>query len=203
GAQRRDLLARAAAAHHRRPWRAPAAVGGQRARRLYARGFGARHGRACAQGAQRERIACGAGAGSFARRPLPAHGKVWPRLIESPVMSDVVLYSYNISPYAVKVRTALTYKGIAFSEQVVHPLRRGIVKQKSGQILVPVLEHDGRVVHDSTRILAYLDEKFPEKPILPADALLRGHARLLQEWAAECLRTVVPPVRCLSPLYSS
>jgi glutathione S-transferase len=112
-------------------------------------------------------------------------------------MSDVTLYSYNISPYAAKVRAALAYKGIPFREEMVHPLRRGILKQKSGQILVPILEHDARVVHDSTRILGYLDEAFPEKPILPADPVQRGLAKLLEEWADEGLRTVVQPVRFL------
>jgi glutathione S-transferase len=115
-------------------------------------------------------------------------------------MSDVVLYSYNISPYAAKVRAALAYKGVAFREEIVHPLKRGIIKKKSGQILVPIIEHDGRVVHDSTRILTYLDEAFPEKPIFPADPVQRGLAKLLEEWADEGLRTVVQPVRFLIPM---
>jgi glutathione S-transferase len=115
-------------------------------------------------------------------------------------MSDVVLYSYNISPYAAKVRAALTYKGIPFREEIVHPLKRKVLKQKSGQLLVPILEHDGRVVHDSTRILAYLDEAFKDKPIFPADPVQRGMVKLLEEWADEGLRTVVQPVRLLIPM---
>jgi glutathione S-transferase len=115
-------------------------------------------------------------------------------------MSDVVLYSYNISPYAAKVRAALTYKGVAFREEIVHPLKRGIIKKKSGQILVPIIEHDGRVVHDSTRILAHLEETFPQKPIFPADPVQRGMAKLLEEWTDEGLRTVVQPVRFLIPM---
>jgi glutathione S-transferase len=115
-------------------------------------------------------------------------------------MSDVVLYSYNISPYAAKVRAALAYKGISFHEEIVHPLKRGVLKKKSGQLLVPVLEHGQRVVHDSTRICAYLDEAFPDKPIFPADPVQRGMAKLLEEWCDEGFKAVVQPVRLLIPM---
>ena len=115
-------------------------------------------------------------------------------------MSDVVLYSYNISPYAAKVRTALEYKGIPFREEIVHPLKRGVLKKKSGQLLVPILEHGSRVVHDSTRICAYLDETFADKPIYPADPQQRGLAKLLEEWCDEGLKAVIQPVRLLIPM---
>ncbi|HJZ87577.1 MAG TPA: glutathione S-transferase family protein [Polyangia bacterium] len=112
-------------------------------------------------------------------------------------MSELVLYSYNISPYAAKVRAVLRWKGLSFREQIIHPARRRILRAKSGQVLVPVLEDAGRVIADSTRILAYLDEKYPERPILPADPIERARAKLLEEWADEGLPHVVQPVRWL------
>jgi glutathione S-transferase len=112
---------------------------------------------------------------------------------------DLVLYSYNTSPYARKARLVLEWKGLPFREVIVHPLRRGFLKRKSGQLLVPVLEDGERVVADSTRIVEYLDERYPERPVLPSEPVERARARLLEEWADEGLRDVVQPVRLLIP----
>jgi glutathione S-transferase len=114
-------------------------------------------------------------------------------------MSRRVLYSYNVSPYAAKVRAALLYKQLPFDEVLVHPLKRGVLKQLSGQRLVPVLDDEGQVVHDSTRILAHLESHYPERPLLPSDPVERSRALLLEEWCDEGLRAVVQPVRWLIP----
>lgn len=107
----------------------------------------------------------------------------------------MILYTYNVSPYAAKVRAILRYKRLPFEERVVHPLRRGALKKLSGQVAVPVLDDDGRPIADSTRIARHLDEKFPEPAILPADPALRARALLLEEWADEGLARVIQPVR--------
>lgn len=107
------------------------------------------------------------------------------------------LFSYTISPYAAKARAMLRYKRIAFEERIVHPLERGEVLRRSGQLKVPVLDDDGRVISDSSRIARYLDERYPEPPLLPADPALRAHALLTEEWADEGLSQVVQPVRWL------
>jgi glutathione S-transferase len=112
---------------------------------------------------------------------------------------SVTFYSYNVSPYAAKVRAILQFKKVPFREEVVHPLRRGGIKAKSGQVLVPIIDHDGKVVADSTAIAQYLEEKFPEPAVLPADPAERGRAKLLEEWADEGLAAVVQPVRWLIP----
>ena len=39
--------------------------------------------------------------------------------------------------------------------------------------VVPTLVHDGRVLVESSLIIAYLDDAFPEPPLRPADALGR------------------------------
>ena len=111
----------------------------------------------------------------------------------------MILYSYNVSPYAAKIRAILRYKGLPFEERVVHPLHRGELARRSGQQFVPVIDDGGRVIADSTHIARYLDEKYPEKPILPRDPALRGRALLLEEWADEGLPRVVQPVRWFLP----
>ena len=93
----------------------------------------------------------------------------------------LTLFSYNVSPYAAKVRAVLAYKGVPFTERVVHPLERGEVVRLSQQVAVPIIDDGGTVVADSTRIVAYLDERYPSRPVIPRDAALRARALLLEE----------------------
>jgi glutathione S-transferase len=109
------------------------------------------------------------------------------------------LLTFIVSPYAAKVRAVLRYKGLAFDEEYVDPLDRRELKRLSGQNAVPVLVDGERVVADSTAIVRYLDEKFPERPVIPKDPVLRARALLLEEWADEGLAPVVQPVRWLIP----
>ncbi|MCU1281909.1 MAG: Glutathione S-transferase domain protein [bacterium] len=107
----------------------------------------------------------------------------------------LTLFSYNVSPYAAKVRAVLRYKGVPFEERMVHPLQRGEVVRRSGQIAVPVIDDDGTVVADSTRIVAFLDERYPARPVIPRDPALRARALLLEEGFDEGLGRTVQPVR--------
>jgi glutathione S-transferase len=111
----------------------------------------------------------------------------------------MTLWGYKISPYAAKIRAILRYKGIPFEEKTVDPADRRELKRLSGQVAVPVIRDGERVVADSTAIARYLDEKYPARPILPADAALRARALLLEEWADEGLPRVIQPVRWLIP----
>ncbi len=52
----------------------------------------------------------------------------------------------------------------------------------SGQELVPVLVDGDRVVSDSPAILAYLEERFPERPLYPADPARRTELQLFVDW---------------------
>lgn len=88
-------------------------------------------------------------------------------------------YSHN----CVKVRAALRLKGLAFEVLNVHPMDRSRVRELSGQSLVPVLLDDGRSLTDSTRILLYLEERFPRPALLPADPLPRAECLVLEDWA--------------------
>ncbi len=48
---------------------------------------------------------------------------------------------------------------------------------------VPALIDDGVVVHDSTVINEYLEDKYPQNPLLPKDPAMRARARSLEDYA--------------------
>jgi glutathione S-transferase len=68
------------------------------------------------------------------------------------------------------------------------PLARALAVRRINPIgKLPCLEHDGKFVADSTDIAYYLEEKFPEPPILPRDPVLRALCHVLDDWADESL----------------
>lgn len=91
------------------------------------------------------------------------------------------LHGYWRSTAAWRVRLALAAKGLAHDRVAVN-LVAG--EQRSAghlalnlQGLVPVLEHDGLVLTQSLAIIEYLDEVFPDPPLLPADPASRARVR--------------------------
>jgi maleylacetoacetate isomerase len=96
---------------------------------------------------------------------------------------ELVHYTYFRSSAAFRTRIALNLKGLKPKDIYIH-LRKG---QQSApdyldvnrQGLVPTLVHDGRAITQSLAIIEYLDEVWPDPPLLPRDALGRAHVREL------------------------
>lgn len=93
----------------------------------------------------------------------------------------IKLYHNNMSSCAQKVRFALAAKGIDWVGEELD-LRRGDQLQPdylriNPKGLVPALVHDGNVVVESNIILDYLNEVFPEPPLLPEAPLDRASVR--------------------------
>jgi glutathione S-transferase len=68
-----------------------------------------------------------------------------------------------------RVALALGHKGFAVDWVDVDPVDRTPVRALSSQDLVPVLEDDRGVHVDSTAIIRYLEKRYPEAPLYPAD----------------------------------
>lgn len=104
----------------------------------------------------------------------------------------LVLYGINLSTFTRKVRLALAEKDIDYrletaamgspKVRALHPLGK-----------IPVLEHNGTVIPDSSVIIAYLERVFLDRPLYPADARLLARALWLEEYADTRLREATLP----------
>ena len=98
----------------------------------------------------------------------------------------MILYEHPMSSYVQKVKIALREKGVAFEAVVPEDLGRG----KDGTVLaaanprgeVPALLLDAQsAIFDSTVIMEFIEERWPEPPLLPADPPARAAARIIEE----------------------
>jgi glutathione S-transferase len=95
------------------------------------------------------------------------------------------LYRAPFSTNVERVALALAHKGLAVESVVIDYSDRSEVGRVSGQGLVPVIEDGDRVVADSTRILRYLEERYPDPPLFPADPARRAELDVFLEWFNE------------------
>ncbi len=90
-----------------------------------------------------------------------------------------VLYDAARCPYCARVRIALAEKRVEYEAVEIDLSNRPAwlyAKNPSGK--VPVLEEDGWVLPESAVINEFLDERYLEPPLLPADPAERAAARL-------------------------
>ncbi|EYF04115.1 glutathione S-transferase family protein [Chondromyces apiculatus] len=102
---------------------------------------------------------------------------------------SLVLHRFPLSHFAEKVRACLDFKGLDYRVQDHYPgLGQIQVYRISGQRQVPVLEHDGKIITDSTEIALYLERTFPEgRRLLPEDQEQRGEVLALQDHIGKTL----------------
>jgi maleylacetoacetate isomerase len=96
-------------------------------------------------------------------------------------MSRPVLYEAPRSSAAYRVRIALNLKGIDYESRPVD-LLEGEQKQPdyralNPQGLVPMLDIDGHRLTQSLAIIVYLDQCFPDPPLVPRDPADGAHVR--------------------------
>jgi len=87
---------------------------------------------------------------------------------------------FRVSNYHNKVLIALLEKGVPYEEDSnVRPSQKDEYLAKSPMGKVPYLEVDGTRLCESEVILEYLEEAYPQKPLLPKDPLARAKVREL------------------------
>jgi glutathione S-transferase len=113
----------------------------------------------------------------------------------------MLLYSGPLSLFSRKVEIALAEKGVSFDRVLVPFTQTRGYAPKHPAVLaanpkrqVPVLVDDDLTLYDSTVIIEYLEDKYPNPPLLPREPKARARCRLLELEADEVL---LLPVRDL------
>ncbi|UNU74292.1 maleylacetoacetate isomerase [Moraxella nasovis] len=93
------------------------------------------------------------------------------------------LYSYFLSSAAFRVRIALALKKVDYDTVPVHLMKNGGEHKSpdyqtiNPQQLVPALDDNGFVLTQSLAIIEYLEDRYPQIPLLPDDVQERAWVR--------------------------
>ena len=94
-----------------------------------------------------------------------------------------IIGSY-VSPYVRKVLACLNLKGLSYEIDPITPFFGDDEFERMSPLRrIPVLVDGDLSLCDSSVICAYLDEAYPDRPLLPADPKDRARARWLEEFA--------------------
>ncbi len=89
-----------------------------------------------------------------------------------------------VSPYVRKVLACLELKGLGYQVDPITPFFGNDEFERLSPLRrIPVLIDGDVALCDSSVICAYLDEAYPQHPLLPADPKDRARARWLEEFA--------------------
>ena len=111
----------------------------------------------------------------------------------------LTLYSFGPGANSLKPLLALREKGLAFTSRFLNPANfehhEDWYKAINPNGQVPALDHDGRIITESTVICEYLEDAFPDAPSLrPADPYGRAQMRIWTKWVDEyfcwCVSTI-------------
>ena len=89
------------------------------------------------------------------------------------------LCGFALSNYHNKVKLALLEKGVPFEEELVWADRSEALLEKSPLGKIPYCETEHGVLFESQVIMEYIEDTYPQNPLMPADAYGRAKQREL------------------------
>ena len=95
-----------------------------------------------------------------------------------------ILYEHPLSPYVQKVKIALIEKGVEFETRMPDILGGSDAEtfvRVNPRMEVPTLVDGEHAIFDSTIILEYVEERWPEPALLPGAPAERARARMIEE----------------------
>lgn len=92
------------------------------------------------------------------------------------------VYAAPYSTNCERIALAAGHKDIEVEWIEISYEDRSEVERVSGQSLVPVLVEGETVLHDSPVIMRWLDERFPQAPLWPADEARRAEVDVFVDW---------------------
>ena len=97
----------------------------------------------------------------------------------------MLLYEHPGSPYAQKIKIALREKGVAFTVQVPDGMASGRTDgpfvAANPRAEVPVLVDGQTSIFESTIIMEYIEDRWPDPPLLPRSPEGRAAARMIED----------------------
>lgn len=112
-------------------------------------------------------------------------------------MDALTLYQFQLCPYCHKVRAGLELKGLAFDQIEVNPMSKKELPPlpEEAPKKVPVIKQNGTTVYDSTSILQWLDEAFPNTlSFTPADEAAKTKSDEIEQWVDDEFTYALPTV---------
>lgn len=107
-------------------------------------------------------------------------------------MEQIKLYQWpaipgleSASPFCMKIHWALRYKRLPFD--AITMADRGAVLTLNRRAKLPALSYGDTTVCDSSDIIRFLEERYPEPQLYPRDPALRARALILEDWGDESL----------------
>ena len=98
----------------------------------------------------------------------------------------LTLYTFHNSICTQKVFIALAEKDLGYDEHLINLFA---AEQYDPEYLklnpkgvVPTLVHDGRAIPESSLICEYVDEMWPNSPLIPDDAFLKSRMASFPSW---------------------
>lgn len=98
----------------------------------------------------------------------------------------IKIYYAPPSIYGRKVLTVLAEKSLDYEivpmsfKEKDHLKPEYLRLNPNGEI--PTIDDDGRIIYESTAVIEYLDEEYPEPPLMPAEPFERAQARMIEEF---------------------
>ena len=104
------------------------------------------------------------------------------------------LYGFDVSNYFNMIKLALAHKGLDYEVVNVYPNQEPEFLAKSPMGKVPALETEDGIIVETNIILEYLDAKYPDKPLYPADPFAQARVKELVKFMELYLE--LPARRC-------
>jgi len=99
--------------------------------------------------------------------------------------SKIVVYGPPGSPFVEKVFLGLAFKGLKDAELVAPQGAEDYRRWNPETGMLPLMDFGGTRVPDSSGILDWLDERFPDPPLVARDAWVARQQRQLESWIGE------------------
>ncbi|HZP40842.1 MAG TPA: glutathione S-transferase family protein [Candidatus Binatia bacterium] len=111
-------------------------------------------------------------------------------------MADLTLIELYISPWSERLRWVLDLKGVPYARREYVPLAgEAELERTTGLRTAPVLLADGEVVGDSNVAVDWLETRYPEPRLVPAEPPARAAVRAFELAATE---TMAPAARLVA-----